>query len=132
MNDNQVINLNIGLNWTDGNDEGQFPYNDALALVGWKFNFCKIEHVDYVSSWDDGKRTYVDNCIAVRITVPEDRDYLLEEITEKVNSLRVILKQDAISYDIWGANGGRDSEVYYGPKPPSDKLEFDPSCFRYL
>jgi len=103
-----------------------------MALVGWKFNFCKIEHVDYVSSWDDGGRTYVDNCIAVKITVPEDRDYSLEDILEKVNSLRVILKQDAIAYDIWQSNGGRDSDVYYGTNPPSDKLEFDPSYFRYL
>ena len=132
MNDNQIINLNIGLNWISENDEGQFSCEHALFLIGFKFNYCKVEHGEYLSSWDDGNRTYVDNCVSVRITVPEDRDYLLGDILEKVNSLRIILKQDAIAYDIWQSNGGRDSDVYYGPNPPNGKLQFDPSYFHYF
>jgi len=132
MNDNQVINLNIGLNWADGSDNGQFDYDDALWLLGVNFATSDVKHEPYVSSWDDGERTYTDHCIAVRITVPTGRDYDLRDIIAKVDNLRIILKQDAIAYDVWGSNGGRDSDVYYGPNPPSDKLEFDPSYFRYL
>lgn len=132
MNDNQIINLNIGLNWTNGDESGQFDSEHAIFLLGVKFNFTLVEHEEYVSSWNDGDRTYVDNCVSVKITVPEGRDYSIGDIVEKINSLRIILKQDAIAYDVWQSNGGRDSDVYYGPNPPSDKLEFDPSYFRYL
>lgn len=132
MSDSQIINLNIGLNWTDGSDSGEFSPEHALFLLGVKFNFCLIETEPYVSSWDDGRRTYVDNCIAVRITVPESRDYSLGEIVGKVNSIRVILKQDAIAFDVWHSNDTRDSSVHYGDNPPNDALQFNPQCFRYV
>lgn len=132
MNDNQIINLNIGLNWTSGDASGKFAPEHALWLLGMKFNFTLIEHECYVSSWDDGSRTYIDNCVAVKITVPEGRDHTLSGIVEKIDSIRVILKQDAIAYDVWHSNGSRDSSVYYGENAPKDALEFDPQFFHYL
>ena len=138
MNDSQIVHINLGLNWTNGSESGAFDYDYATFLIETKFQLVlirslgSIEHEPYISSWDDGARTYTDNCIAFRITVPEGRDYSLEDVTERIEAIRLALRQDAVAFDVWHPTGLRDSSVHYGEDPPADALQFDPDFFHYI
>ena len=137
MNNNyQTIQVNVGLNWTDGTDSGKFDQELGRFLVETKFPHTGIISEPYVSTWTDSSgATYEDSCIAFKITVPRLHAMPIGEIERRIETIRVILKQDAIAFTTrigTAGSGCEHSDVYYGPNRPDDALTFDPSYFHYV
>ncbi len=132
MSDFQLIYINLGLNWTDGDKTGQFDQELGRFLVETQFPHCGIVSEPYTSTWTDSNFTvYEDQCLAFKITVPRIHAFQIARIEEKLNSLRVMLKQDAIAFHTYYGNADY-SDVYYGPDKPEDGLIFDAKYFRYV
>ena len=132
MSDSQIIYINLGLNWTDGNKAGEFDQDLGRFLVETQFPYCGIVSESYVSNWTDSNGVvYEDKCLAFKITVPRIHAFQVARIEEKLNSIRVVLKQDAIAFHTYYGNADY-SDVYYGPDKPEDGLLFDAKYFRYV
>ena len=132
----QTIQVNVGLNWTQGNDRGQFDRELGRFLVETKFPHTGIVSEPYVSNWTDSNGvTYEDGCVAFKITVPRLHAMPIGEIERRLETIRVILKQDAIAFTTTIETGDsvfEYSDVYYGDDRPEDSLTFNSEYFHYI
>jgi hypothetical protein len=132
MSNNQVIYINLGLKWTDGDNSGEFNQELGRFLVETKFPHCGIISEPYNSTWTDSSGTvYEETCLAFKITVPSIHAFQVARIEEKINGLRVMLKQEAIAFHTYYGNADY-SNVYYGPEKPENGLIFDAKYFHYV
>ena len=137
MNDYQEIQLNIGLNHTDGNGRaGEFDRELGRFLIENQFNYCGMVSEPYQSEWACNKTgvTYSDSCLAYKISVSRIHAFTIHAIREKVRELCKLLRQDAIAYavNVGSENGSSHQEVFYVDPNVSDKLEFDPRYFHFV
>ena len=138
MSDYQTIHINLGLNWTDGDKSGEFDQELGRFIVETKFPYCGIVSEPYKSTWEDSSgKVYEDKCLAFRIKVSRVHAMPIGEIERRLESVRVILKQDAIAFTTRFCS--RDlqstceySDVYYGDTEPEDRLLFDKKYFHYV
>ena len=135
-NNYQTIQVNVGLNWTNGNESGKFDRELGRFLVETKFPHTGIISEPYVSTWTDSNgTTYEDSCLAFKITVPQLHAMPIGEIERRLETVRVILKQEAIAFTTrleTAEEGYEYSDVYYGPERPEDALTFDSNFFHYV
>ena len=136
MKNYQTIQVNVGLNWSQDGKSGEFDRELGRFLVETKFPYTGITSEPYVSEWtDDSGKTYADNCLAFKISVPKIHAMSIGEIEKRIENLRIILKQDAIAFSTKITTGGVDyehSDVYYGEREVEDKLIFNPEFFHYV
>jgi len=129
----QTIQINLGLCWNQNGKSGEFDQELGRFLVENKFPHCGIVSEPYVDSWqsDDGT-VYQDNCLAFKITIPRVHRMALAEIEQRIESIRVILKQDAVGFTTAYA-GNVYSDVFYGfGDKPEGAYAFDPAKFHYV
>ena len=137
MNNYQEIQINVGLNYTnkDGS-KGEFDRELGRFLVENKFQHCGAVSEPYQSNWKCNKtgEVYTDNCLAYKISVSKTHAFTIPAIRERVRSLCILLKQDAIAFAVntGGENGANHHEMYYLDCDADDKLEFDPRYFHYV
>ncbi len=129
---NQTIFINLGLS---NNRDGKLSTIDrelARWIVETKFPYCGIVSEPYQSSWtgSDGV-TYDEECLAFKITVPKIHAWTVEGTLQKINSIRVLCKQDAVAFHTISPQGRHYREVHYGPELP-DSLGFDENHFHYV
>ena len=130
----QTIQINLGLCWSQDGKSGEFGQELGRFLVENKFPYCGIVSEPYVDSWqaDDGT-VYRDNCLAFAITIPRIHHMALSEIEQRIESIRVILKQDAVSFTSTTPNGSVYSDVFYGfGDKPEGAYAFDPAKFHFV
>lgn len=136
MRDYQIIQLNIGLNWTDGDKSGEFDRELGRFLVETKFPHTGIISEPYASIWTDKSgKTYRDNCLGFKISIPRLHAMPIGEIERRIETVRVILKQECIAFTTSLKTTGREydySDVYYGTERPDDALTFDPNFFHFV
>jgi len=131
---NQTVRINLGLCWNQGGKSGEFDQELGRFLVENKFPHCGIVSEPYVDSWqaDDGT-VYQDNCLAFKITIPRVHRMGLAEIERRIESIRVILKQDAVGFTSTTPNGSVYSDVFYGfGDKPDGAYAFDPARFHFV
>ena len=129
----QEIQLNVGLNYTDDNGKvGEFDRELGRFLVETKFAHCGIVSEPYTSTWQCSKtgKTYSDNCLGFKI-VTKTYPFTRVAIREKVHSLAILLKQDAVAFAV-RCGDINHSELYYVDSDTVDKDEFDPKYFHYV
>ena len=134
MNNYQEVQLNIGLNYTDDNGKvGEFDQELGRFLAEIKFNYCGIVSEPYTSTWQCSKtgKTYSDNCLGFKISVSKLHAFTIASIREKVHSLAILLKQDAVAFAV-RCGDINHSELYYVDSDTPDKDEFDPKYFHYV
>jgi len=130
----QTIQINLGLCWNQDGKSGEFDQELGRFLVESQFPYCGIVSEPYVDSWqsDDGT-VYQDQCLAFKITVPHIHRMALAEIERRIESIRVILKQDAVGFASTTPNGSVYSDVFYGlGDKPEGAYTFDPAKFHYV
>ena len=133
MNNFQEIQINIGLNYTDENGKvGEFDRELGRFLVETKFAHCGIVSEPYTSTWQCSRtgKTYSDNCLGFKI-VTKTYPFTRVAIREKVHSLAILLKQDAVAFTV-RCGDINHSELYYVDSDTPDKDEFDPKYFHYV
>ena len=131
----QTIQINLGLCWNQDGKSGEFDQELGRFLVENKFPHCGIISEPYVDSWqaEDSGEVYRDQCLAFAITVPHIHRMALAEIERRIESLRVILKQDAIGFTSTTPNGSVYSDVFYGfGGKPEGAYAFDSAKFHYV
>ena len=129
----QEIQLNLGLNYTDDNGKvGEFDQELGRFLVEAKFAHCGIVSEPYKSTWKCPKTgiTYSDNCLGFKI-VTKTYPFTRVAIRERVRSLAILLKQDAVAFAVRYEDINH-SELYYVDSDTPDKEEFDPKYFHYV
>ena len=130
----QTVQINLGLCWNQDGKSGEFDQELGRFLVENKFPYCGIVSEPYVDGWqaDDGT-VYQDNCLAFKITIPRVHRMALSEIEQRIESIRVILKQDAVGFTSTTPNGSVYSDVFYGlGNRPEGAYAFDPAKFHYV
>jgi hypothetical protein len=131
----QTIQINLGLCWNQNGKSGEFDQELGRFLVENKFPHCGIVSESYVDSWqaEDSGEVYQDQCIAFAITIPRVHRMALAEIEQRIESIRVILKQDAIGFTTTTPNGNVYSDVFYGlGNKPDGAYAFDSAKFHYV
>ena len=134
MNNYQEIQINVGLNYTSDNGKvGEFDRELGRFLVETKFAHCGIVSEPYKSTWQCSKtgKTYSDNCLGFKISVSVSHAFTIAAIRERVRSLSILLKQDAVAFTV-RSGGVAHSELYYVDSDTADKDEFDPKYFHYV
>ena len=134
MNNYQEVQLNVGLNYTDENGKaGEFDRELGRFLVETKFQHCGIVSEPYQSTWNCDKTgvTYLDNCLAFKVSVSKQHAMTVQVIRAMVRELAILLKQDAIAFaaEVGDSTCG---EMVYADDNASGKLEFDPRYFHHI
>jgi len=131
---NQTVQINLGLCWNQDGKSGEFDQELGRFLVENEFPHCGITSEPYVDSWQaDNGTVYRDNCLAFKVTVPHIHRMALAEIERRLESIRVILKQDAIGFTSTTPNGNVYSDVFYGfGDKPEGAYAFDPAKFHFV
>ena len=129
----QVLFVNLGLSSTNSGNLVEMDQELARWIVETKFQHCGIVSEPYTSSWTDKEgREYTENCLAFRILVPSLHSLTVEQTQEKINSIRVLCKQEAVAFHTISPQGRHYTEVHYGPEQPIDALVFDSNHFHYV
>ncbi|MGI9459766.1 MAG: hypothetical protein ACR2NF_07195 [Pirellulales bacterium] len=118
------ITLNIGTGFNDGNSH--WAVDHITALVGFKFNFWGQQVELRPNTWtDDNGKEYHEHTAIIVLTTRKHLGLTVDQINQRIESLRIILKQDAIAWT------GDNDEVKSGCLVKSDscKYEFDPKEF---
>ncbi len=130
---NQIIFVNVGLSNTSNGKLSTMDRELCRWIVETKFPHCGIVSEPYQSSWTDSDGvTYEEDCVAFRITVSSVHAFTVGRVQEKIDSIRVLCKQEAVAFHTISPQGRHYSEVHYGPDHPQDALVFDPSHFHYV
>ncbi|MGI9460504.1 MAG: hypothetical protein ACR2NF_10940 [Pirellulales bacterium] len=118
------ITLNIGTGFNGGSSH--WAIDHITALVGFKFNHWGQQVELRPNTWtgDDGKEYHEHTAIIV-LTTRNHLGLAVDQIDQRIEGLRVILKQDAIA---WTAD---NNEVRSGHLMKSDpcRYEFEPKEF---
>ena len=134
MNDYQEIQLNIGLNYTDDNGKsGEFDRELGRFLIENQFQHCGMVSEPYQSTWNCEKTgvTYLDSCLAYKISVRRVHAFTVSAVREKVRELCKLLRQDAVAFAV-RTGDATHSELHYAKENASDRPEFDPRYFHYV
>ena len=130
---NPTIFVNVRLTNTSNGKLATMDRELARWIVETKFQHCGIVSEPYRSSWTDSNgATYEEECLAFKITVPKVHAWTVEATQERINSIRVLCKQEAVAFHTISPQGRHYSEVHYGPEQPQDALIFDPKHFHYV
>ena len=129
----QTIFINVGLSNTRNGKLSTMDRELCRWIVETKFSHCGIVSEPYQSSWTDSEGvTYSEECLAFKVTVPKIHAWTVEATQEKINSIRVLCKQDAVAFHTVSPQGRHYREVHYGPEHPQDALVFDENYFHYV
>ena len=130
---NQTIFVNVGLSSTQDGKLSTMDQELVRWIVETKFPYCGIVSEPYKSSWTDSDGvTYEEDCLAFKVTVPEIHAWSVVATQERINSIRVLCKQDAVAFHNISPQGRHYREVHYGPEQPKDALVFDADYFHYV
>lgn len=130
---NQTIYINVGLSSTQDGKLSTMDQELVRWIVETKFPYCGIVSEPYKSSWVDSDGVaYDEDCLAFKVTVPRIHAWTVEATQERINSIRVLCKQEAVAFHTVSPQGRHYSEVHYGPEQPQDALIFDGKYFHYV
>ena len=130
---NQTIYINVGLSSTQNGSLTTMDQELVRWIVETKFPHCGIVSEPYKSNWVDSDGVaYEEDCLAFKVTIPHIHAWTVRATQERINSIRVLCKQDAVAFHTISSQGRHYSEVHYGPEQPQGALIFDEKYFHYV
>ena len=130
---NQVIFINVGLSNTQDGKLSTMDQELVRWIVETKFPHCGVVYGSDTTNWTDSEGvSYDEECLAFRILVPKIHAWTVEATQERINSIRVLCKQDAVAFHTISPQGRHYREVHYGPEQPRDALVFNEDYFHYV